>query len=202
MVRPRTGPFTLVAVLLAAGCGDRDGVATTVVTGITTNVTTLTPDTTSTSSSSTADTSTGASADESSSSSSSTTTTTTGSADPSSSSSTTTTEPDTSTGLDTTTGESYDPVQECLDMVDPGDECRACICSECLYLWEACYNDEGCTEIQLCAQKTGCYGPSSCLYDCEQTMLLWGPPYHSISFKLWEPLTMCLKDNCRLLCPW
>ncbi|HEY8377897.1 MAG TPA: hypothetical protein VIK91_15480, partial [Nannocystis sp.] len=137
----------------------------------------------------------------SSSSSSTTTTTTTGGADASTGSSTTA-EPGGTTG-DTSTGDDwYDPVQECLDMVDPGDECRACICTDCLYLWERCYNDEGCAEIQLCAQATGCYGPTQCLFDCENVMLLWGPPYHSIHYKLWEPLTNCLKQNCWTLCPW
>lgn len=194
-MRPGTGPFTIAAaLLLALGCGERDGVATSIVTGVTSNVTTLTPDTTTTTSSGTTTEAASGSASSEGDPSSTTTTGTTGLA----TTDVSTTSPDDTTTTGTT---GSDPIEECLEMVDPGDECTACICTDCLELWEACHADEGCGEIQACAIKTGCYD-FQCWADCQSIMLLWGPPFTSSHYLLWEPLTKCLQAGCQALCPW
>lgn len=187
----------VVLVLALAACRDDDGPGgITIVTGVTSNVTTLTPDTTSTTTSTTAD----ASGSEGASGSTSTT-------DPvdatSSSSSTTTTTGDETTAVDassTTTTGPVDPVAACLEKVDPGDECSACICTDCLDLWNACHDDQGCAIIQECAQESSCYG-IDCLEACETTINLWGG-IGGTSFGLWLPMTNCLEATCRPLCPW
>lgn len=131
-----------------------------------------------------------------------TSTTSTGAVDSSSSSGTssssTTGEATTSTASTGTTAP--DAVRECLAMVDPGDECMACICTDCLELWDDCHADEGCTTIQQCAQDNGCY-VHDCLEPCETPIGLWGGIDGS-SWLLWDPLTKCLEATCRPLCPW
>lgn len=197
---PGTGLLVIATMALLTGaCGEREGSVTSTTTGITSNVTTLTPDGTSTSSGgSTSDGSGTGGGDDSSSS----TTTTTGSTEASASATgTSTTDPADGTTTDASTGTTAaDPVQECLAMVDPGDECTACICTDCLMLWDTCYADEGCAAIQNCAQKEGCYG-LQCFSDCQSTVLINGGPYGA-AWKLWEPLTACLEATCRPLCPW
>lgn len=186
----------LVLVLALAACRDDDGPgAITIVTGVTSNVTTLTPATTSTTTSTTdASGSEGASGS----------TSTTEPADATgSSSSTTTTTGDQTTAVDvssTTTTGPVDPVEACLEKVDPGDECSACICTDCLDLWNACHDDQGCAIIQECAQESSCYG-LDCLEACETTINLWGG-INGPSWDLWFPMTNCLQETCRPLCPW
>ncbi|MBZ5715440.1 hypothetical protein [Nannocystis pusilla] len=187
----------VVLVLALVSCRDDDGPGgVTIVTGVTSNVTTLTPETTSTTTSTTG----GASGSEGASGSTSTTT------DPvdatGASSSTTTT-----TGYETTAGDvgssttgPPDPVEACLEKVDPGDECSACICTDCLELWDACHDDQACAIIQECAQESSCYG-IDCLEACETTINLWGG-IGGTSFGLWLPMTNCLEASCRRLCPW
>ncbi|MCY1057103.1 hypothetical protein [Nannocystis sp. SCPEA4] len=185
----------VVLVLALAACRDDDGPGgITIVTGVTSNVTTLTPDTTSTTTSTTASGSEGASGS----------TSTTDPVDATSSSgSTTTTTGDETTAVDvssTTMTGPVDPVAACLEKVDPGDECSACICTDCLDLWNACHDDQGCAIIQECAQESSCYG-IDCLDACETTINLWGG-IGGTSFGLWHPMTNCLEATCRPLCPW
>ncbi|MCY0988370.1 hypothetical protein OV203_14655 [Nannocystis sp. ILAH1] len=197
----RLPPAALVfaSALALAACRDSgDGSTTIVTTHVTGASTDGTEGSTSSSASSGSDagSATSPTDDDSSSSSSSTTTST----------STTTTTTTTTTGDETTTTSDassttmLDPVEACLAQVDPGDECNACICTDCLMLWDACHADEGCTAIQQCAQTNGCYG-DECDAPCAATMNFYGPP-DSPSMTAWESLTACLKAACRPLCPW
>ncbi|WP_434421274.1 hypothetical protein [Nannocystis pusilla] len=194
----RLPPAALVmaSALALAACRDSGDGPTTIVTGVTTHV--ITTDTTEGSTSS----SSGGGSDAGSSTTSTATTepgtsTTTGS---STSTTTTTTGDETTTTGDASSTTMLDPVAACLAEVDPGDECNACICTDCLMPWDACHADEGCTAIQQCAQINGCYG-DECDAPCAAVMNFYGPP-DSPSMTAWKSLTACLAATCRPLCPW
>lgn len=191
---PRFAPAVLASVLALAACGDGGGGATADVATTTSAVTSAAPDTTGSSTSSSTS-STGSSGDP-------TTTTTTGEPATSTTSSSTTT---TTTTGETTTGDpssttAPDPIDACLAEVDPGDECAACICTDCMALWDACHADEGCAAIQQCAQSSLCYG-LDCQAPCESTINLYGL-MGGPSWNLWKPTSDCLAATCRPLCPW
>ncbi|MDC0718569.1 hypothetical protein [Nannocystis bainbridge] len=192
---PRLPPAVLASVLALAACGDGGGGATADVASTTSAVTSAAPDTTGSSTSSSTS-STGSSGDP-------TTTTTTG--EPSTSTTSSSTTSTTTTTGETTTGDASsttapDPIEACLAEVDPGNECAACICTDCMALWDACHADEGCAAIQQCAQSSLCYG-LDCQAPCESVINLYGL-MGGPSWNLWKPMSDCLAATCRPLCAW
>lgn len=193
--------LVLASALALAACRDSGDGLTTIVTGVTTNVTSLSTDTTAGSTSSS--TSGGSDAGSSTTSTATTepgTSTTTTTSSSTSTTTTPTTGDDTTTTGDASSTTMLDPVAACLAEVDPGDECNACICTDCLMLWDACHADMGCTAIQQCAQTNGCYG-QDCDAPCAATMNLYGPP-DSPSRTAWKALSACLLASCSWKCPW
>lgn len=192
--------LVLASVLALAACRDSSGGATTNVTGVTGVTTVTTGPSTGTTDGSTSSSSGGSDVG-----SSTTSTATTEPGTSTTTSTSTTSTSTTTTGDETTTGDAssttmLDPVEACLAKLDPGEECEACICTDCLMLWDACHADEGCTAIQKCAQINGCYR-DQCDGVCATIMNFYGPP-DSPSRTAWKALTTCLKATCRPLCPW
>lgn len=105
---------------------------------------------------------------------------------------TSTTEPDTSTtGPDTTTG---DPLDQCLEQVNPGDPCGVCACNECLEELQACNEDAGCTAIRECAQEAGC-GGIDCLGPCGDIIQMNGGPFGPSGMKA-QAIGTCVDMQC------
>lgn len=201
MDRPPPAALVWAFALALAACRSGGEGVTTNVTGVTTDVTGSSAGTTEGSTSS----SSGGS--DAGSSTTSTATTEPGSSTSTTSTSTTSTSTTITTGDETTTtGDAssttmLDPVEACLADVDPGDECNACICTDCLMPWDACHADTGCTAIQQCAQTNGCYG-DECDAPCATVMNFYGPP-DSPSMTAWKALTACLVEaTCDQKCPW
>src|SRR5690606_31427715 len=103
----------------------------------------------------------------------------------------TTTTGDTSTGPDSTSTTFPAPIQECVDNVDPGDECTYCMCVNCLELWEACQEKEWCRYLQECAQYNGCYG-IDCLSHCK-TAIDFAGGVTGEDFLKWLAASDCMK---------
>jgi hypothetical protein len=197
MARTRLLTAMTAACLSITACGDDKMTTTTgVVTGVTSNptmVTTASDDTTGQSTtddagSGTSDQSTGAAS------------TTDGPSSTTEPDTTSTTEPDTTTtGVDdsTSTG-SIDPIEQCLEMVEPGDECGECACMSCYDELQACQADEGCVAIRECAQEAGCDG-LNCFGPCGDVFNLYGGPFGE-SGMLAQALGNCVGNECPGLC--
>ena len=196
MARTRLLTAMTAACLSITACGDDKMTTTTgVTTGVTSNptmVTTASDDTTGQSTtddagSGTSDQSTGDAS------------TTDGPSSTTEPDTTTTTGPDTTTtGVDGTSTGSIDPIENCLQMVEPGDECGECACMSCFDELQACQADEGCVAIRECAQEAGCDG-LNCLGPCGDVFNLYGGPFGE-SGMLAQALGSCVGNECPGLC--
>lgn len=187
--------ITMTAALLLGACVDDKGFIPATTTGITT----VNPSTLGDSTTTGADTTGSTSDDAGSGTANQSTGVDTTGAD------TTTTGVDASTGADTTTTDvdgtstgELDPIEQCLQEVELGDECGECSCMSCLEELRACQMDEGCVEIRICAQEAGC-GGLDCLGPCSSVITLYGGPFGE-SGMLAQAIGYCVGTECPGLC--
>ena len=98
----------------------------------------------------------------------------------------------------TSTGETGDPLAQCLMMVDPGDMCGECVCTNCTMEFEDCQADMGCTKIFKCAQESGCSG-ADCVGPCGATINMYGGFMGESAAKA-ITLGMCVGNMCAMEC--
>lgn len=191
MARTRLSTALTAACLFIAACGEDKMTVTGIITGVTSNPTApvTTDDSTGSTTDDTGDDTTGGSTGDAS---------TSGALSTTEPDTTTTTGPDTTTGDESTSTGPIDPIEQCLMMVELGDECGECSCMSCYDELQVCLDDEGCVAIRECAQEAGCDG-LNCIGPCGDVINLYGGPF-GISGMLAQALGHCVGIECPGLC--